>query len=725
MKMHSAVFWSLIWGVSGTVWAATATAAPSNVAPATVNRTAPDAAAQLAGVRAPDDGTKTGQDNSVPAILERFVMGDAFSPDFENGGFDWKGKRFDVGNSRAVRARFERYLLMPLEELESDKAYREVMAKIEDLLQAINAEEGVDKPYQAWTLLYDAAKFPVDAEGSLLVANQVFNAWSVRGEYRDSLIEKAELERTRREQERSVAYWTDAENRRVRDLAEKNLNRELRIQQAARSQQQLDMVEQNMQQNSANKNQGGKKNATGSFTAQIGDAKVAFNGTPGSVNPAGTQSGDDSDNAGSFDYAGLRVLELTRTNAELAAADLSSSAANIRAKLEFQTQILSFLLQRRFQHALIAIAFYQNIFKGSHQGLEVGRAQVAQFLNAADVTPSMRTLESIARSAQADVRSGMQAVNASYEAGDRWAALERLQETFLIGEYHPDVNAFPMEKRRVLLEVYRAARDLQKVGQLKDYAAAQSIVEKISELAPDFPAAPVLSAVRGAQQASNIALYSAKQAMLSGNTEQAQKSMRSAVELWPLNPEIGEFSKLAADRMDLSVQAAPMFDALLKQKNYRQIASQAVEFGLAFHQDQQRSGQLKNIVERISRIDIAIAYAKEALAQKNPYAAWETLLNARAAEPDDPELARTMGDAAAQVGDFARLLSDGETALSEGRYPEALAFFMVGQDLYPASQLCRIGIDNAGKALMCRQADKPVADSLRQLRPPQEDKTLP
>ena len=38
---------------------------------------------------------------------------DKDSFDFENGTLNWKGKTFNVGDSRMVRARFERYLAMP------------------------------------------------------------------------------------------------------------------------------------------------------------------------------------------------------------------------------------------------------------------------------------------------------------------------------------------------------------------------------------------------------------------------------------------------------------------------------------------------------------------------------------------------------------------------------------------------------------------------------------
>jgi|GEM_PF-195747 len=672
--------------------------------------------ADSAGVRKPDDGSKTGQDNSVPAIMERFVMGDAFSPDFEEGAFSWKGKRFNAGNARAFRARFERYLSTPLEEYQAERTYRETLAQIEDLLQVINAEKGVDKTYQAWTLLYDAAKFPPDADASILIANQVYNAWSVRNENDATLVEKAELERTRRAQERTVSYWSYSDEARERTQYEENLNRELKIQKMKLMQQVVSNNSGASSSSSSSTSGSSAKTATGSVKIKSGDNEFALNGTPGAQAQPGKQAAA-AITQGMTDAA-FRAADLTKTTAEIATIEASAVAANMRAKFEFQTQIVMLLMQRRFEHALIAIGFYQKIFKGSHQGLEVGKTQLSQFFQTADITPSMRTLETVAREAMNDTRTGMRAVDASYDAGDRWTALERLQETFALGEYSAEVNAFPTDKRRVLLDIYRDARDLQRVAELKDYGNVEAIVARLNKSAPDFPSTPVLSAVRSAQQGSNIALYAAKQAMLSGNTAEAQSNMKEAIALWPLNPAIKDFSESAADKLDLSTQAVPMFDQLLAQKNDRAIAAKAVEFGMALHQDPERSAQLKKTLERVSQVDIAIAYANEALAQRNPYAAWETLLNARAIDPDDPELARAMGRMAGQVGEYARILTDGERALKEGRTAGALALFLAGQDMYPASQICRIGVENASQALMQQQAGRPVDDSLLLLNRP-------
>lgn len=687
--------------LTATLWAASA--------PGSGGKSDGGVAADAMGVRNPDDGSKTGQDNSVPAIMERFVMGSAFSPDFEEGAFSWKGKRFNAGNARAFRARFERYLGTPLEEYQAERSYRETLAQIEDLLQVINAEKGVDKTYQAWTLLYDAAKFPPDADASILIANQVYNAWSVRNENDATLVQRAELERQRRSQERTVAYWSYSDEQKQRDYYEQNLSRELKIQQMQQRQQLVDNATSTSSSSSSSSSSSGKT-ATGSVKIKSGDNEFSMNGTPGGKATPGAAAASAITQG--MTTAAFRAADLTKTTAEIATLEAGALAGNMRAKFEFQTQIVMLLMQRRFEHALIAIGFYQKIFKGSHQGLEVGKTQLSQFFETADITPSMRTLETVAREAMNDTRTGMRAVDASYDAGDRWTALERLQETFFIGEYSAEVNAFPTEKRRVLLEIYRDARDLQRVAELKDYGNVESIVERLSKSAPDFPSAPVLSAVRSAQQGSNIALYAAKQAMLSGDTAGAQANMKDAIALWPLNPAIKEFSQGAAEKLDMSSQAIPMFDQLVAQKNDRAISAKAVEFGMALHQDPERSAQLKKILERTSQVDIAVAYANEALAQRNPYAAWETLLNARAIAPDDIELARAMASTAAQVGGYARILTEGERAMKEGRYAGALALFLAGQDLYPASQICRIGVENASQALMQKQAGRPVDEGL-------------
>ena len=101
------------------------------------------------------------------------------------------------------------------------------------------------------------------------------------------------------------------------------------------------------------------------------------------------------------------------------------------------------MLQRRFEHALVLAGFYQSIFKGSHQSLEVGKDQLQEFLPC-DLTFTVDSMTFIAREAINDVNKGVDAVNTAYDEKRSLIALERLQEVFFLGEYLTELNKIPL-----------------------------------------------------------------------------------------------------------------------------------------------------------------------------------------------------------------------------------------------------------------------------------------
>ena len=72
-------------------------------------------------------------------MTDRLFNVNSDSVDMENGSMQWKGKTFNLGNTRLMRARFERYLAAPVPAGDT-KRYLETLSRIEALLapNAIN-----------------------------------------------------------------------------------------------------------------------------------------------------------------------------------------------------------------------------------------------------------------------------------------------------------------------------------------------------------------------------------------------------------------------------------------------------------------------------------------------------------------------------------------------------------------------------------------------------------
>lgn len=564
--------------------------------------------------------------------------------DFESGTLHWKGKTFQIGNSRVLRARFERYLATP--SFAEDSVYEDILDRILALLSVQSEDRSEDPIFQAWSLLFAAADFEVDAGNSVLIANQVYNAWRIRAEHSQTNVSVEDLERLRRFQESIVA------------------NR-------ARMLRELDRQEEERARRTR-----------------------ARDGEP-------TENADLAQRrSGILSEAEFRAADLAETRARILALNTQLAATGTQAKLQFQSQILTFVLQRRFQHALIASAFYRKIFRGSAQNLEVGAAEIREFMPVSDFSPTIDSLEFIAREAMHDVTQGMRAVDALYDAGQRYQALERLQETFFLGEYVPGLIAYPAERRTVLLGLFRQMMELRDLLDAKDYQLAQELLEQLRETAPDFPSARIQSGIRTAERLSNLSVLAARQLVGVGNFQQAEAMLERAAEIWPLNPAIQSFSTEMAGRANVANQAAQAFDEALERGDYRAIYDRRSELGVGLVQDRARSDQLRAIVERVAKIDVLITQAEEMRAQGNAFAAWDLLEEAARIDAEDVGVARARARIAPRVAVYAGLLEQAAAEEASGRYAVSLTCYLAAQDIYPGSRAGREGIERVSSRLM-------------------------
>lgn len=301
-------------------------------------------------------------------------------------------------------------------------------------------------------------------------------------------------------------------------------------------------------------------------------------------------------------------------------------------------------------------------------------------------------MESLATEARNDVREGMITVNTLYDSGQRYTALMRLMETFMLGENEPSVRAFDYEKKKVLHQIYRDAILVKTLADNRDLAAIEEALKRISALADDFPSHEAYSKIRIAKQASNLKIMEARASAFAGNLESAKASITEAAKIWPLNPELDKFTD---EVMKMSVGASKYisrFDELLERQNYREIMDNAAEFGIALRDNPEKIAKLKEIVSNVSQIDFLIAQAKELGLQGNSYVAWELLEKARAIDAADPILARAMASLAPSVAGYVQILDKARLAEKSGKFIEALNLYLRAQDIFPTSQTCREGI---------------------------------
>lgn len=615
----------MVSGIPGAAQPASPVSAPVQSVSAPAAPTAPQQTAQ-----APNTGIF--ESSTAERFADRIFDVKTDSID-TNGNLRWKGKTFSVGDSRIVRARFERYLSMPAN-LGDYENYRSILAEIEAQLAANNDNLTLENIKYAWSRLFDAAEYQIDGDSSLVIANLVYLSWRMRDEYEN---------------------FKSAENEKERDVKTAKFR-------AKEKAEFMEYASDKMKRLTSRRARNSQSSPT------VGTADL-----------------------------GYRLQDLQRQVAELATAKAMKEAVATKAVWQFQSQILAFILERKFQQAQISAMFYRHIYRGNAQELQVGREQIKDLVQVSNFTPTADALEMIAIDARKDIADGMAAVETLYDKGDRYAALERLLETFLIGEQDVALAVFSPEKREVLRKIYKDAITIKELADSKDWGGVEEVVNEISKLAADFPSREVLSKVKTAQTASNMALLAAKQAAALGAADDVKKNIEKAALLWPLNPGIQAFNdELLGLTKGISTYVKK-FDENVERGNFRDIMDEAPEYGIAFKNDSERAKKLREIVVKISQIDSLIAQAAEFERQKSPYFAWDILENASRIDSADPVLARAIARLAPEVSDYVKALNRAKDAENKKEFAAALNYYLAAQKIFPASQACRMGIERVAE----------------------------
>jgi hypothetical protein len=501
--------------------------------------------------------------------------------------------------------------------------------------QSVNQDNYYRNQQEAFNLLFKAAEYDIDANNSLTIASQVQKIWVMKQEFRQIEITKNQMETLRKVQEGII------------------INR-------------ADMIEQGNDeraQTSGNKTKGLSKAASG--TTELG----------------------------------YKVKDEARTQAQILAKDAELLALGLKAKIEFQSQMVSFLMARRYRHSLITSSFYRVLFKGGSQNIVVGAKEVKEFFPISDFVPTLESFDMLSREAIKDTSKGMQTVDDLVKQGELYGAFERLQETFFLGEFEPVVMSYPQEKKREMLALWKDLRELQRLGDERDLGSVEGYVNKVRGRARDFPGAPILSKVTNAMNASNMSLLSAKGAALAGDNVKAEAALERAAKIWPQNPGVKDFATQVVSRQDTLAQKIPEFDRLMAESKWRDIYNKKLEYALALAQDKERSEKLRKVVNRVGELDANIQKASVLATQNNPYLAWDVIVEVYKTESDDIVLAKTRSDIAPLVANYAQLIGHAEKLEKDGAEAAALTAWLSAQDLNPASPACGAAVKRLAKSV--------------------------
>jgi len=392
-----------------------------------------------------------------------------------------------------------------------------------------------------------------------------------------------------------------------------------------------------------------------------------------------------------------RLLEV---NALLKANQLKKEVAELQVKIEFQALIVQHFLQRRFQHVVIGTRFYRSIFSDGDSLLRVGEDSKNLFSKTTGMPPTVGTLDSLANEAMRDVREGVQAFNFLLEKEEMESATKRLAETFILGEYMPDVRTLSRDdKRRALTFVQKSNQLISAIG-VKDYTLAEKLVKELDATAKDFDNSKPMAAIETARTVSAMHIAKAKNAAVSGDKTVLESELKAATEIWPRNPALAEVGGMIFSQADVQQRALVDFDQLLSQRNYRQIFDDKMRFIAATAMFPEKQEQLRKVLDDMTVIESALIRSQEVEKRGDFAGAWESAERAFQQFPDDNKLNQVRANLTTKAADFVRALKQAEELEKKQQPGSALAWFLKAQKAYPPSEFAREGIERINAVIL-------------------------
>ncbi len=594
------------------------------------------APAPAQGGPAPAQGAGGQSATAAPASGSKFLGQDVPFFDPRSNIASWDGKNWNISNNALFQARFEKYLNAPAATTESDSEYQALLGEIMDKLAP--GKVTPQSTDQAFQYLAKASRFEQDSHLCDSIASQVYSAWLAR-----------------KSNDRLNAASKSLEDER------KRLEWNARI------------------------------TAEGTKLEGGGGSKSK----DGGPNPQQQQQQLSRD----LQMQPL-VTRLAEVNALIRANQLKREVAELQVKIDFQSLIVQHFLQRRFQHAIIGTRFYRNIFADGDSQLRIGEDAKSLFAKTSGLPPNMGTIDSMANEIMGDVREGIQAFAFLLEKNELESATKRLAETFMLGEYLPEVRTLDREDKRRALAFVHKSNQLISAIEVKDYSLAEKLVAELGQTAKDFDASKPMAAIETAKQISAMHIAKARNAAVSGDKQSLEIELKAATEIWPRNPSLSEVSKIIFSQADVQSRAMVDFDQLISQKNYRQIYEDRMRFIAATAMYPEKQEQLRKVLEDMQVIETALIQAQE-IEKRGDYAgAWESAEKAFRDFPDDNKLNQVRANLTTRAADFVHAIRQAEELEQKNQPGSSLSWYLKAQHVYPASDFARQGVERLTKEIL-------------------------
>jgi len=386
----------------------------------------------------------------------------------------------------------------------------------------------------------------------------------------------------------------------------------------------------------------------------------------------------------------MRLKELEATTA---ANVIKKEASELGAKIQFQTIIVQMFFQRRFEHVGIACRFYQNLFGDGDQKMRVGE-QAKAMLSGGGVDPTVSVVSALAHDAIKKVDDGVKAYLFHMENKELNAGTERLQEAYAIGLNLPTIKTLPRTQKRLGYNYMYKSGELFDALEVRDYTYAQQLVDELKEMASDFNATKPLAAIETARTLSRMHLAKAKVAASRADDKMLEEELKSAVAIWPRNPELEKLSMGIFGQADVQQQALIDFDRLIAQKNHREIFENRAKYIAATAMQPEKAKILEPILVKMGEIEVTLAQCHK-IAELGDYkGAWEALELLNSKYPQDSKLREDRLEYATRAAGYVGELGKAAEFRAKGDLGSSLSWYLKAYAEYPPGKIAQDGIDS-------------------------------
>ena len=377
--------------------------------------------------------------------------------------------------------------------------------------------------------------------------------------------------------------------------------------------------------------------------------------------------------------------------------DADSVAFLELSKINFQSTIISMLLNRRYNHALIGAQTYRHIFRDGDTTLKIDSESQAGKLFEGGVgqPPTVNTMSSIAASMRRDVDQNMEAVVNMLAQNRLGEATQSLIQAVATGEYMESVATFPIEGRRRIAEYWSLRKRALPALNARDYGAVEEIAAKLKQLDVDFDDSMLTSYCAGRKAQSDLHLRNAAKALKAGDDERFNEEITKAGTIWPKNPNLQK-GREQLEKVDNQDAVRDEFRTLMARKAYRTVYDEQDKFEVVAI-DQELKQQYKEAITLIGTIDGMLTQLEIIAKQDSvmgPCMAYETLLERGEQDArfkEDEKYRDALNRYALAAHDFTQALEKARECEQRREYGSALANYYRAQCLYPRSTAAGAG----------------------------------